>query len=308
MDFLSAVRVFVRVAEAGSFSAVAREMGITQPAVSRQVAALEAHLGARLVQRTTRSVALTEDGRDFLDPARTVLQSVEHAEGAVGLRHGGIAGLVRLSSPVVFGRVLIAPRVHLLLERHPGLSVDLVLDEPSMNLVHDGIDLAIRIGEQAAGNTYVARRIGAFSQLIVGSAAYLAANPAPQHPSDLARHECIIDDRSARREVWALYGPGGCVEAPVVGRFRTDSPEAQREAVLSGLGLAKLSKWLVRRELRDGTLRVVLPDWRSAPVPVQAIYPSRRNLAPRTRAVLDFLLEQFRSDPEISEILGGRSA
>src|SRR5690349_521513 len=119
MDLLAAFRAFVRVAETGSFSAVARETGLTQPAISRQVAALEQHLGARLVHRTTRSVGLTEDGRDLLAHARSVLEAVERAEGAVGQRRGGVSGMVRLSAPVVFGRVLIAPRIHSLLERHP---------------------------------------------------------------------------------------------------------------------------------------------------------------------------------------------
>ncbi len=305
MDLLAAFQAFVRVAETGSFSAVAREMGLTQPAISRQVAALEAHLGARLVQRTTRNVALTEDGRDFLEPARSALQAVERAEGAVGRRHGGIAGLVRVSTPPVFGRALIVPRLHLLLERHPGLSIDLVLDDPSMDLVHNGVDIAIRIGELAADASYVARQIGLISRLIVGSAAYLADNPEPLHPSDLARHECVLDDRSARRGIWTLGGPEGMVEVSVEGRFSTDSPEAGREAVLTGLGLGMISAWLVRRELQEGTVRTVLRDWKPSPLPMHAIYPSQRNLAPRTRAVLDFLLKDLRSDPEVAEVWSG---
>jgi DNA-binding transcriptional LysR family regulator len=302
MDFLSALSVFVRVAETGSFSAVARERGVTQPAISRQIAALEEHLGARLVHRTTRSVGLTEEGRDFLVPAQTVLQSVEQAETAVGSRQGGISGLVRISCQPVFGRVVIAPRIHLLLQRHKGLSIDLVHEEPTLDLVHDAVDLAVHAGELPAERSYIVRKMGAFSPIIVGAPSYLDSHPALDHPTDLSHHDCIIDDHAAHRETWTLHGPEGPVDIPVGGRFRTDNSDAKREAVLSGIGLAPLSRWLVRHDLRAGTLRIVLPDWRFPPIPVHAIYPSKRNLAPRVRAVLDFLLEQLTVDAEFSDL------
>lgn len=300
MDLLSALGVFVRVAETGSFSAVARERGVTQPAVSRQIAALEEHLGARLVNRTTRSVGLTEEGRDFLGPAQTVLLSVEEAEGAVGSRQGGITGLVRISCQPVFGRVVIAPRIHIILERHKGLSIDLVHEEPTLDLVHDAVDLAIHAGELPLERSYIVRKMGAFSPVIVGAPSYLDRSPALDRPADLTHHECIIDDNATHRELWTLHGPDGILEIPVGGRFRTDNSDSKREAVLSGLGLAPLSRWLVRHDLRNGALRIVLPEWRFPPVPVHAIYPSKRNLAPRVRAVLDFLIEQLTIDAEFA--------
>lgn len=303
MDFLTALSIFVRVAESGSFSAVARERGVTQPAVSRQIAALEAYLGARLVNRTTRNVALTEDGRDFLGQAEAVLQAVEQAEGAVGSRQGGIGGLVRVSAPSVFGRVIIAPRIHTLLQRHSGLSVDLVLDDPTKDLVHEGVDLAIRVGELSGESSYIVRTIGGFSPVIVGAPSYLDDGPALAAPDDLSQHHCIMDDRAAHRETWTLHGPGGPIDVPVAGRLRSDSAEFRHEAVRTGLGLATLSKWMVRHDLRSGALRIVLPEWRSAPISVHAIYPSKRNLAPRVRAVLDFFLDQLKADPELSGLL-----
>jgi DNA-binding transcriptional LysR family regulator len=302
MDLLAALGVFVRVAETGSFSAVARERGVTQPAVSRQIAALEEHLGARLVQRTTRSVGLTEEGRDFLGPAQTVLQSVEEAESTVGSRLGGITGLVRVSCQPVFGRVVIAPRIHVLLRRHQGLSIDLVNEEPTLDLVHEAIDLAVHAGELPVDRSYIVRKMGAFLPVIVGAPSYLDSSPALHHPSDLSDHDCIIDDNAAHREFWTLHGPNGEVEVPVGGRFRTDSSDSKHEAVRTGLGLAALSRWLVRHDLRDGTLRIVLPEWEFPPVPVHAIYPSKRNLAPRVRVVLDFLLEQLTVDPEFADL------
>lgn len=302
MDLISALSIFVRVAETGSFSAVARERGVTQPAISRQIAALEEHLGARLVQRTTRSVGLTEDGRDFLGPAKSVLEAVEQAESAVGLRQGGISGLVRVSCPAVFGRVIIAPRINVLLQRYAGLSVDLV-HESTMDLVHDAVDLAIRLGTLPTDGTFVVRRIGSVSQAIVGAPAYLDASPPLAHPSDLAQHHCVIDDRATHREVWSMTGPDGPIEAHVGGRFRTDSSDTKHEAVLSGLGLATLSKWLVRHELRRGTLRIVLPEWEFASIPIHAIYPSKRNLPPRVRAVLDFLIDEMSNIPDLSDTM-----
>ena len=301
MDFLASLSIFVRLAETGSFSAVARERGVTQPAVSRQIAALEEHLGARLVRRTTRNVGLTEDGRDFLGPAQAALQAVDEAESAVGVRHAGITGLVRISCSVVFGRIIIAPRIHRLLDDHPGLSIDLVLDDPARDLVQDNIDLAVRNGTLPTDGSYVTRRIGEFSEIIVGAPAYLDRHPPLQHPRDLAGHHCILGDRAAARETWTLLGPDGALDIHVTGRFRTDSSDAKREAVLAGLGLATVGELLIRKELRLGMLRPVLPAWCLAPVPIHAIYPSRRNLAPRVRVVLDFLVEQLVGDTVFSD-------
>ena len=296
MDLIAAFQTFVRVAETSSFSAVAREAGVTQPAISRQIAALEEHLGTRLVHRSTRRVRLTEDGRDLLVHARSVLASVERAEEAVGRRHGGVSGVVRLSVPVVFGRVMIAPRLHTLLERHPALTVDLLLDDRQMDLVHDGVDVAIRVGALPPDAPFIARRIGSFQRLVVGSAAYFERHAEPQTPTDLAQHACILQERHSPG-TWRLNGPDGEIDVPVSGRFLTNSVEACREAVLTGMGLGILSSWLVRDAMREGRVRAVLQAWKPPLVPVHAIYPSQRNLAARTRALIEFLVTDMRADP-----------
>lgn len=301
MDLIAAFHTFVRVAETSSFSAVAREMGVTQPAISRQIAALEEHLGTLLVHRSTRSVGLTEDGRDLLVHARSVLAAVERAEEAVGRRHSGVSGMVRLSVPVVFGRVLIAPRIHLLMAQHPELMVDLLLDDRPLDLVHDGIDVAIRVGALPPDAPFIAKRIGSFQRLVVGSAAYFERKSAPQTPDDLAAHDCILLERHSPG-VWRLNGPDGELEVPVSGLFHTNSVEAAREAVLTGLGLAVLSTWVVRDELRNGRVRSVLDAWKPPRVPVHAIYSAQRNLAARTRALVDFLLADLRADPQSQEL------
>lgn len=306
MDLLAALRVFLRVAETRSFTAVARELGVTQPAISRQLVSLEEHLGARLLHRTTRSLALTEDGQDLLGHARLVLESVERAEGAVG-RQSGLAGLVRLGAGVTFGRVGLAPRLHRLLARYPELKIDLVMSDHISDLVHDGIDVAVRLGELTE-TSLIARRIGTISLIVVGSADYLARRPEPRTPEDLARHDCILVNRVAHSNTWRLESGEDAREIEVGGPFRTNSVDAACAAVTSGLGLALLPGWLIHAELCSGTMCNVLSAWHPAPVAVHAIYPSQRNLAPRTRAVIDFLVEEFRSDPALSGLQEGWGA
>lgn len=303
MDLIAAFRVFVRVAESGSFSAVARELGVTQPAVSRQVSALETHLGARLLQRTTRSLALTSDGMDLLGHARAVLEAVERAEGAVGRRHAGPAGLVRVASSVTFGRVVIAPRLPVLLARYPALEVDLRLDDRPSDLVHDGIDIAIRVGEITEASL-IARRMGAVTRHVMASVDYLARHGTPTTLDQLAEHECVLLELSAHPNVWRLQSPQGVRDVPVHGRFRTDSVEAARVAVNAGMGLGLMSNWLMQAELAAGTVISILPDWTPPVSTVHAVYPAQRNLAPRTRAVMDFLVAEFRDDPALSQLRG----
>ncbi|MBC7799423.1 MAG: LysR family transcriptional regulator [Gemmatimonadaceae bacterium] len=299
MDVLAALRTFVRVAEAGSFSAVAREMGATQPAISRQVGALEQHLDARLIQRTTRSLTLTEDGRDLLGHARRVLDCVEEAEAAIGRRQGTPSGLVRLTTPATFGRLYVAPRMRRLLDRYPDLSVELYMSDSPTDLIASGMDLAIR-GGPVTEASLVARRIAGSARYVVASAEYLARNGTPLHPDDLARHSCVIFLQNAAPNEWRFQGPGGPVTVTVAGRFRTDSSEGIRAAVAAGIGLALAPAWVFGDDLITGNVRAVLEPFQAEQVAIHAVYPSRRNLAPRTRAVIDFLVDEFRLDPAIS--------
>ncbi len=299
MDLLVAFNVFVRVAEARSFSAVAREMGTTQPAISRQVAALEEHLGARLIQRTTRSLALTEDGRDLLGHARRVIDTVEAAEAAVGRRHAVPGGMVRLATSATFGRLYVSPRIPRLLERYPELTVDLRMSDTMSDMVAEGIDLAIRV-TNVIDSSLVARKIGSSRRVAIASEACIAAYGEPQHPSDLSRLPCIIFTGAQTPGEWQFEGPEGPVTVSVAGRFRTDNGEGVREAVLAGLGFAMLPTWFFGNEDMDGRLRPVLTGWEPPATAITAVYPSRRNLASRTRAVIDFLVDEFRLDPVIS--------
>jgi DNA-binding transcriptional LysR family regulator len=299
VDLLATYRVFVRVAEAGSFSAVAHEIGATQPAVSRQIAALEEFLGARLIQRTTRKLTLTEDGRDLLEHVHRVLETVDESIAAVGRRQSQPAGLVRLGCPVSFGRLALAPRVNRLLARYPELSLELVISDDRHDMIAQGLDLAVRAGE-VTDSSLVARRVGAVARGVLASATYLHKRGTPIHPSELQTHECVIYTRDGSPREWTLENGEESTRVRVNGRFATDSLEVMREAVLTHVGIAILPYALAREAMADGRVVSLMKDWRPGRLPLHAVYPTRRHLAPRTRAVIDFLLDEFRLDPALS--------
>ncbi len=213
MDLLAALRTFVQITETGSFSAVAREVGATQPAISRQVAQLEQHLGVRLLQRSTRSLTLTEDGRELLTHAHVVLDTVAETEAFIGRRRGSPAGLVRVGCPSVFGRLQIAPRIGLLMERYPDLAIELLVEDDVVDMVQHGLDLSVRVGE-IADPSLVARRIGMTSAQTVASTVYLERMGEPRHPRDLAAHECVLFSRAQTPTEWIFEGPEGEIRLP----------------------------------------------------------------------------------------------
>jgi DNA-binding transcriptional LysR family regulator len=295
MDLLSAFQVFVRVSESGSFSAVAREMGLSQPAISRQIAALEEHFGERLLQRTTRSLTLTDDGRDLLVHATRVLESLEEAETAVGRRRGTVAGTVRLSVPATFGRLYLAPRLGELLTAHPALEIELLLNDGLADLVSDGIDLAVRAGP-IGDSSFIVRKLGPVGRYAIASGAYLDRHGTPRTPDDLIGHDCLIFTQNVNPYEWQFNGPDGMISIAVAGRFRSDAGDAIREAVISGYGIGMLPAWYFTDELETGKVRVILREWQVPGIPVHIIYPSRRYLSPRVRVVMDFLLREFASE------------
>ena len=300
MDLLAAFRIFLRIAETGSFSAVAREIGTTQPAVSRQIAALEAHFGARLFQRTTRSLTLTEDGRGLLSHARLVSEAVEESEAAIGRRTTSPSGQVRLGCASVFGRIYVAPKLNRLLCQYPEISIELSMTDAIVDMVQEGLDLSIRVGD-VQDASLVGRRIGATVAIAVGSEAYLAKHGEPQHPAELANHECVLFTRVATPNTWHFHGKDGPLSVDVHGRVRSDGIDAVIEAAIAGVGLALVPTWMLQADALQGKLRPILQDWRLPPRPISVVYPSRRFLAPRTRAVIDFLVEEFKSDPMIQQ-------
>lgn len=290
MDLIGALRAFVRITETGSFSAVAREANASQSAVTRQIAQLEQHFGVRLFHRTTRRLSLTDDGQALLGHARHLIDSADEMESALGRQSTAPHGLVRLGTTIA-GGLFLATRLPALLERHPGLAVELVMSDQDRDLIEERLDLAFRSGE-IADVSLVARRIGFLGRAVVAAPMYLERHGAPSTPDDLVDHICLIHDAMPEPEVWRFTGPGGNFGVRVQGGFAANDSEAVRRAARAGHGVARLPEIQVIDDLRAGRLFRLLDDYPSELEPVHIIYPSRRNLAPRTRVVMDFLVEQ----------------
>jgi DNA-binding transcriptional LysR family regulator len=301
MDVVAAMRVFVRVAEAGGFTPVARETHTTQPTVSRLVAALEDHLGARLFHRSTRAISLTDDGKHFYELARHALEAIAEAENAIGKRRTRAFGRLRLSIPVAFGRLHVAPRMRNFLELNPEVQVELVMSDNFVDLVGEGIDLAVRIGE-IVDPALIARRIGITRRVTVASRGYLQRRGEPLHPSDLAAHDCIIYTRLATRNEWYFAGSNGEIVIPVQGRYLADNSEGVREGVLGGLGIGVIPVWLFTGdELARGEVKIILKEFEPTSLPIHTVYPSRRLVPTKVRAMIEFLASEFGQDPSVSD-------
>ncbi|HEX5327540.1 MAG TPA: LysR family transcriptional regulator [Acetobacteraceae bacterium] len=292
MDLLRALAAFARVTETGSFSAVARERHESQSAVTRLITQLEAHFGVRLFHRSTRRVALTEDGRELLGHARQMLEMAAAMEAGLGRQRGSPQGLVRLGTSVAFG-LFLTPRVPGLLARHPGLLLELVMRDQFGDLIEERLDLATRSGP-IADTSVVARAIGTARRIAVAAPVYLERRSPPAEPADLAAHDCILHNGPDDAAGWRFVGPGGLFAIPVTGRFSANDSEAVHVAVLGGQGIAMLPELRVIDDIRAGRLHRVLAGYQSPGEPAFITYPSRRHLAPRTRAVIEFVAEQVR--------------
>jgi DNA-binding transcriptional LysR family regulator len=292
MDLINGLHAFIRVFETGSFSAVAREANSSQSAVTRQIAQLEEHFGVRLFHRTTRKLSLTDEGQGLLARARHLLEEAESLEDTFGKDGGAPTGLVRIGIPVG-AAILMVPEFTSLLAKYPGLAVELVVSEQMEDLVAERLDLALRFG-QSTDTSLVSRSLAALGTSPVAAPAYLERYGAPEHPSDLANHTCIILERGADSTHWAFTGPEGPVEVEVAGAFRSNNSLIVRQAATAGYGIALLGDPMSINDIRAGRLYRLLPDYTMRRRQVFVVYPSRRFLAQRTRVVIDFLIERFR--------------
>ena len=288
MDRLLAMQTFVRVVETGSFSAVAREQASTQSAVSKQVAALERHLGAKLLTRTTRTLSLTDDGERYFEDARRLVAEVAEAEGQLRRSEQQLSGWLRVAASVGFGTRVLRPHVHSFLAAHPGVKIDLKLNDGFIDLVEHGIDLAVRIGN-LADSSLVARRIGNIGRAVVASRAYVQAatldKPMPRIPDDLRRHPCIVYTELRSRNVWDFSTPDGSgVAVRVAGPLQTNSSDIVRAAVLDGVGIAYSPTWLFQDLIDTGDVHVLLPGWQTQALPLHLVSPPERRRAAKVRA------------------------
>jgi DNA-binding transcriptional LysR family regulator len=285
MDHLGDLDVFARVVSAKGMSAAGRELNLSPAVISKRIRRLEERLGVRLLQRTTRQIALTEAGQGFYERVITILSSVEEAEAWVTRGRDTVRGVLRVSAPTSFGRMHIAPYLNRFLERYGAVTVDLVLSDAMVDLVGDGFDLAIRIAD-LEDSSFVARRLAPSHRILCAAPSYLARSGTPTSIGQLADHQLI----SHAGPEWRLDGPEGPVQVRVHGPLRTNSSEVVREALLGGVGIALRSTWDIGPELKSGLLVQVLPEYSgSRRVAIHAVYPSRRHLDQKVRAFVDFL-------------------
>jgi DNA-binding transcriptional LysR family regulator len=290
MDLLGALDVLVRVVETGSFSAVARERELSQAAVARQISQLEDHFGVRLFHRTTRKLSLTDDGQMLLGLARPVLDGVDTMEAALGKQSASPIGLVRIGVTVTGSR-LFSERFPALLAKHPGLKVELVVSDRFGDMIEDRLDLAVRIGE-ISDASLVARRLGTGFLSLVAAPDYIEQKGRPSTPADLATHTCIVHDVGPGSDVWTFETSEGAKEIRVSGGFLANDVSAVHLAARRGYGIALLPLIQVLDDLRAGSLVCVLNEFPVPGLPFSLVYPSRRHLAPRTRVVFDYIVEQ----------------
>jgi LysR family transcriptional regulator for bpeEF and oprC len=299
MDRMEAISLFVRVVDSGSFSAVARSLGVGQPAVSKQIAALEAHLGAQLLQRTSRSITLTEAGRDFYESGVRLVGELEAAESRVGRGRIAPSGLVRATLAPVFGRLYVVPRLQEFFARYPDVGVDLVVADRVMNLVEEGIDLGVHNGE-LTDSTLIASKIAQTRVVTVATPAYLKTNGEPAIPADLERHSCITYAPQGTPRVWGFHGRFGAITHQPKCAFRTNDAEQIRAAVLANMGLAHTPGWLFAAEIASGAVREVLMDYEPAKLAISAVRPGGKFLASKVRVFIDFLAETFADEPSLA--------
>ncbi|MBM3479937.1 MAG: LysR family transcriptional regulator [Alphaproteobacteria bacterium] len=298
MDRIVAMRAFAAVAERGSFVAAARALGMSRAMASRHVQDLEAHLGARLLDRTTRRVAPTEAGRVYHERCAAILAELAEADSAVGVLQARPSGRLRVSAPVSFGSLHVAAAVAEYMAAHPQVSIELALNDRVVDLVEEGHDLAIRIG-RLAPSSLIARRLAPCRLVACAAPSYLRRAGAPRTPADLAGHECLGYTYAPARDAWRFVGPGGDdATVHVRGRLHANNGDALRVAALHGAGIVVLPSFIVGADLAAGRLRRVLPRHEAPPIAIHAVRPQGRHLSAKVRSFIDFLVPRFGENPE----------
>jgi DNA-binding transcriptional LysR family regulator len=293
MDRLAAIRVFAQVVDSGSFAKAADRLGLSTSAASRQVAELEAHLQTRLLNRTTRRVSLTESGAGFYQRAVQLLADLEDAEREAARAAAVPRGTIRVTAAVTLGVQHLAPLIAAFLSRHPEVAFDVSLSDRIVDLVEEGFDLGVRVGAVGAASL-AARRLGETRLMVGASPDYLAAHGTPQVPADLEGHNCFTYEYVSPRDQWRFRDASGRdIAARVKGRLHSNNGELHAEAAAAGVGIAFEPDMILLPYVRAGRLVPLLEAWLPAPLPVYAVYPSRKHLSAKVRVFIDFLVERL---------------
>jgi DNA-binding transcriptional LysR family regulator len=290
MDRLATMEAFVLVVDTGSFSAAARRLNVGQPAVSKTIAQLEDRLGVKLLARTTRGLTATEAGLNFYERARRSIEEAEEAELSARTAGSSLTGRLRICAAVTFARIHIIPRLPEFLARHPELEMEVVLDDRNIDLVQEGIDVALRMG-RLVDSTLTARRIASSSHAVLATPTYFARSGEPARPSDLAGHEAAIYDQRGGGSTWPFQRDGTQIAITLKGRLRVTAAEGLRAAVLANAGLAIVSEWMFAPEIADGTVKVVLKDWQLPRMDLWAVFPAGRTATAKARTFAEFVRE-----------------
>jgi DNA-binding transcriptional LysR family regulator len=290
MDRIDAMQAFVAVADLQGFAPAARKLGLSASGVTRLIAALEDRLGARLLQRTTRSVALTDAGARYLERARQILADVEEAEGAAEGEHSLPRGRLLVSAPVGFGRLHVAAVMSEYLKRHPEVSADLRLSDLMINLVEEGVDVAVRIGH-LADSSLVARHVGEMRRIVVASPGYLKAHGEPQSPEAIASHQTIQFSAMSPQADWRFVRNGEEVRVAPVARLTTNSSDAAIQYAAEDGGLTRVLAYQAAEAIKAGWLEIVLAKFEQPPLPIHIVYPTSRLLSAKVRTFIDLVIE-----------------
>ncbi len=293
MDRFTALNVFRQVAELNSFAEAGRRLGLSAPAISKNIAELEAALGTRLIHRTTRRMSLTEEGRVYLAHVTRGLDALTDADQALCLGKTEPSGLLRVSAPLTVTLTHLSTAIPAFLARYPALKLDLDLNDRLVDIIREGFDLAVRGSAQLEDSSLVARPLTVMRYVVCGSLAYLAEHGAPATPAELAAHNCIRFSLSSEADTWEFRQGAQVERVAVDARYAVSSSLAVRDALRAGAGLSLIPRAYVAEDLDQGRLQPVLQDWQTPERTLYAVYPSRQHMAPKIRAFIEFLVEEF---------------
>lgn len=292
MDQLSAMRAFVRVVQTGSFSAAGRDMKTTQTTISKKVAALEKKLGVKLLTRSSRDHALTPTGSEYFDQCVAILGELDEAEARARSEVASPRGVIRIAAPVAFGRLVIAPLIAEFFTLYPEIKVDLSLNDRHVDLISEGVDVAIR-ARTLDDSSLVARHLFDNPMMLLASPDYLAQHGVPKKPEDLKEHNCLVFSMLKSINVWRFKQDGQEFSVPVTGNFQSDNGDVLLEVALTGVGLVQLPNWMVNEHVKAGKLVQVMEDYSGQTLPFNAIYPQNRFIPLKVRCFIDFIKQEL---------------
>lgn len=298
MDQLTALRALRRVVELGSFTAAGAALGISHSIVSRQVRQLENQLGVQLLNRTTRRFALTAAGQDYYLASRDILDALDAADRAVASHQLQPSGSLRINAPMAYGTLELASWLPRFSQRYPLLQIELVCNDRMIDLIDEGVEVALRISHGLPDSTLVARKLASSAMLAMAAPSYLAQHGAPRTPQDLVRHDCLRYALAEKPDIWTFQDADGASHAVAVrGPLSANTSVALCAAAENGMGIVATAAFIARDALRRGTLVPVLPGYRLAPRALYALYPRSRHLSPKVRCFIDFAAQHYAQAP-----------